>query len=146
MCRSARVASSSLTSRARSSDRAGDHPGLAGRSRSEGHSKGCPSALRQCWRRVVLCVLCGSKSPERRLAKGTSPAYVCPVFVEGSPTVFHAMQSEPTSGTVNQEELKRAVAVRAAALVEEGMILGLGTGSTVRHLLDAIAERRASGE
>jgi ribose 5-phosphate isomerase A len=39
------------------------------------------------------------------------------------------------------ESLKRAAAVAAAALVEDGMRVGLGTGSTVRHLLPAIAER-----
>ena len=36
---------------------------------------------------------------------------------------------------------KRAAARAAAALVEDGMTLGLGTGSTVTHLLDALAER-----
>jgi ribose 5-phosphate isomerase A len=36
---------------------------------------------------------------------------------------------------------KRAAARAAAELVEDGMIVGLGTGSTVAHLLDALAER-----
>ena len=44
------------------------------------------------------------------------------------------------------EALKRAAAERAAGWIEDGMALGLGTGSTVRHLLDVIAERRAAGE
>jgi ribose 5-phosphate isomerase A len=44
------------------------------------------------------------------------------------------------------DELKRAVGYRAAEMVEDGMIVGLGTGSTVRHLLDALAERRTRGE
>ena len=48
-----------------------------------------------------------------------------------------------TSGT---EALKRAAAERAAEWIRGGMTLGLGTGSTVRHLLDVIAERRAAGE
>jgi len=48
-----------------------------------------------------------------------------------------------TSGT---EALKRAAAERAAEWIEDGMTVGLGTGSTVRHLLDVIAERRAAGE
>jgi ribose 5-phosphate isomerase A len=39
------------------------------------------------------------------------------------------------------EALKRAAAEAAAELVEDGMRLGLGTGSTVRHLLPAIAAR-----
>lgn len=43
-------------------------------------------------------------------------------------------------------EHEKQIAARAAAeLVEEGMLLGLGTGSTVKHLLPAIAERGLSG-
>lgn len=41
--------------------------------------------------------------------------------------------------------LKRAVGVRAAELVEPGMRLGLGTGSTVAHLLVALAIRLEEG-
>jgi len=44
------------------------------------------------------------------------------------------------------ESLKRLAAERAADWIREGMVLGLGTGSTVRHLLDVIAERRAGGD
>lgn len=44
------------------------------------------------------------------------------------------------------EDLKRSVGYRAADWIEEGMVVGLGTGSTVRYLLEAIAERRARGE
>jgi ribose 5-phosphate isomerase A len=39
------------------------------------------------------------------------------------------------------DEAKRAAGVAAAGLVEEGMRLGLGTGSTVAFFLDAVAER-----
>ena len=42
------------------------------------------------------------------------------------------------------EAEKRAAAEEAAALVEDGMILGLGTGSTVSYLLPALAKRRLS--
>ena len=41
--------------------------------------------------------------------------------------------------------LKMAVAVKAAELVDSGMRLGLGTGSTVAHLLVALAERINGG-
>ncbi len=37
---------------------------------------------------------------------------------------------------------KRAAAEAAAALVADGMTVGLGTGSTVAHLLPALAERK----
>jgi ribose 5-phosphate isomerase A len=43
-------------------------------------------------------------------------------------------------------ELKARAAERAAALIEDGMKLGLGTGSTARLVLEAIAERRQRGE
>ena len=44
------------------------------------------------------------------------------------------------------EQLKRAAAEKAVALIEDGMKLGLGTGSTARHVLEVIAERRKRGE
>jgi ribose 5-phosphate isomerase A len=40
------------------------------------------------------------------------------------------------------EREKRVAAEAAAALVEEGSTVGLGTGSTVAYLLPALAERR----
>jgi ribose 5-phosphate isomerase A len=50
------------------------------------------------------------------------------------------LSSDPTSTAQ-----KRAAARAAAALIEDGMRVGLGTGSTVAQLLPAIAERRCSG-
>lgn len=52
---------------------------------------------------------------------------------------------EPRSRHDPVEALKRAAAEAAAALVADGMTVGLGTGSTVAHLLPALAERRLSG-
>lgn len=46
----------------------------------------------------------------------------------------------------DSESLKRAVGERAVEWIEDGMVVGLGTGSTVRHLLDVIGERRAEGQ
>lgn len=43
-------------------------------------------------------------------------------------------------------ELKARAAERAAELVEDGMKLGLGTGSTARLVLEAIAARREGGD
>jgi len=40
------------------------------------------------------------------------------------------------------EREKRSAAVTAAALVEDGMTVGLGTGSTVAYLLPALGRRR----
>ncbi len=48
----------------------------------------------------------------------------------------------PLAANHTIEELKRTAARAAAALVQEGMRVGLGTGSTVAHLLPALAERR----
>jgi ribose 5-phosphate isomerase A len=46
----------------------------------------------------------------------------------------------------NREAQKRRAAERAVELVQDGMKLGLGTGSTARHVLHVLAERRARGE
>jgi ribose 5-phosphate isomerase A len=43
------------------------------------------------------------------------------------------------------DDEKRLVAEAAAELIEDGMTVGLGTGSTVAHLLPAIARRGLSG-
>lgn len=47
---------------------------------------------------------------------------------------------------MDQSDLKRQAAERAVELVEPGMKLGLGTGSTARLVLEAIAARRERGE
>lgn len=39
------------------------------------------------------------------------------------------------------DNLKREAAARAVALVQDGMKLGLGTGSTAKHFVDLLAER-----
>lgn len=43
------------------------------------------------------------------------------------------------------EELKRAAAEAALGFVESDMVLGLGTGSTVRHLLDLLGDAVRAG-
>lgn len=40
-----------------------------------------------------------------------------------------------------QDELKKQVGEKAAEFVKDGMVLGLGTGSTVRFLVDALGRR-----
>lgn len=45
----------------------------------------------------------------------------------------------------DRETQKRAAAERAVAYVESGMKLGLGTGSTAKHVLDVLAERLRAG-
>jgi ribose 5-phosphate isomerase A len=47
-------------------------------------------------------------------------------------------------GSSDSEGEKRAAAEAAAELVEDGMAVGLGTGSTVTHLLPALARRGLS--
>ncbi|MFC2084635.1 ribose-5-phosphate isomerase RpiA [Bacteroidota bacterium] len=46
----------------------------------------------------------------------------------------------------NQNELKRKAAYKAAEYIESGMILGLGTGSTVQYLFERMAELIAAGD
>jgi ribose 5-phosphate isomerase A len=53
---------------------------------------------------------------------------------------------QPPLNDPDSRGAQKAEAARAAAeLVEEGMTVGLGTGSTVAHLLPAIARRRLGG-
>ncbi len=42
-------------------------------------------------------------------------------------------------------EMKREVGRRAAELVRDGMAVGLGTGSTAKHLVDRLGERVREG-
>jgi len=44
-----------------------------------------------------------------------------------------------------RERLKRLAAERAVEYVEDGMVIGLGTGSTARHVLEVLAERLRAG-
>ena len=46
---------------------------------------------------------------------------------------------------MSAEQQKRASAERAVELVESGMRLGLGTGSTARHVMDVLAEKLRAG-
>jgi ribose 5-phosphate isomerase A len=50
-----------------------------------------------------------------------------------------------STGAAAREELKRAAAEAAFASVESGMVLGLGTGSTVRHLVTLIGAALGEG-
>lgn len=52
----------------------------------------------------------------------------------------------PTSTTEPERDvLKRAAADAAVELVEDGMVVGLGTGSTARFAVDALARRSGQG-
>ena len=43
------------------------------------------------------------------------------------------------------EQLKLQAAISALEHVQNGMVLGLGTGSTVTHFLDLLGDRRSQG-
>ncbi|RME81421.1 MAG: ribose 5-phosphate isomerase A, partial [Caldilineae bacterium] len=45
----------------------------------------------------------------------------------------------------NRERLKRIAAAYAVSLVEDGMVLGLGSGSTMAYFIDILAERLRGG-
>ena len=47
--------------------------------------------------------------------------------------------------TPNRDELKRAAAMRAIEEVEDGMVLGLGTGSTASFVVEGLGRRVAAG-
>ncbi len=48
-------------------------------------------------------------------------------------------------GASNLDGLKRQAAVRAVEYVRDGMVVGLGTGSTAKHVLVALGERVKKG-
>jgi ribose 5-phosphate isomerase A len=50
----------------------------------------------------------------------------------------------PVSAT-NRDELKRAAALRAIEEVDDGMVVGLGTGSTAAFVVEGLAARVAGG-
>lgn len=52
----------------------------------------------------------------------------------------------PQTGSNDGEAQKRRAAERAGELVASGTTVGLGTGSTVRYLLDHLAAKLAAGE
>jgi len=56
-----------------------------------------------------------------------------------------ARHQPPLNDAVITESYKRAAAEAAAAMVKDGMHVGLGTGSTVAFLLPALAERGLRG-
>jgi ribose 5-phosphate isomerase A len=62
-------------------------------------------------------------------ARATGPGQQPPLSGESARVIAH----------------KRAVGSAAAELIEEGMRVGLGTGSTVAYLLDALGERKPAG-
>jgi ribose 5-phosphate isomerase A len=45
----------------------------------------------------------------------------------------------------NLESLKKAAALTAVEFVREGMVVGLGTGSTAKHLIIALGEKVRAG-
>ena len=54
-------------------------------------------------------------------------------------------QASRRSGTPLTEDLKRAAAEKALELVQEGMLLGLGSGSTVRYFTEGVGRLVAGG-
>jgi ribose 5-phosphate isomerase A len=55
------------------------------------------------------------------------------------------MSAPAVSPEANRDALKRAAAEAAVALVQDGMVVGLGTGSTASFAVDALARRHAEG-
>ena len=49
------------------------------------------------------------------------------------------------AGTLDRDALKRAAAERAVALVTDGMVLGLGSGSTAEIAVELLAQRVTAG-
>ena len=52
------------------------------------------------------------------------------------------MHTQPPAPPLGQDELKALVGQAALAYVVPGQVLGVGTGSTVNHFIDALASMR----
>ncbi len=65
--------------------------------------------------------------------------------IAGALAAAFAGSGHKVSPVIDADTEKRLAAEAAAKLVEDGMTVGLGTGSTVAHLLPAIARRGVSG-
>jgi ribose 5-phosphate isomerase A len=55
------------------------------------------------------------------------------------------MSAAPSSPRVDQDALKRAAAEAAVQLVENDMVVGLGSGSTAAFSVEALAQRHRQG-
>src|SRR3954469_16426873 len=72
----------------------------------------------------------------------SSSISVCCSAVAATSTILRLVS--PRVSEANLDAEKKLAAEAAAELVEDGMTVGLGTGSTVAHLLPAIANRGLS--
>jgi ribose 5-phosphate isomerase A len=55
------------------------------------------------------------------------------------------MSAAPFSADADRDTLKRAAVEAAVELVQDGMVVGLGTGSTAAFAVDALARRHRQG-
>lgn len=101
----------------------------------------------------VPAVSAQDRDPSPRLIRLLRCIDGAPLDPRGAPFVWPRdlsgtrISSRSTQGeTLNKTETqKRAAAFRAAEWIQDDTVVGLGTGSTVRHLLDAIAARLRQG-
>lgn len=61
-----------------------------------------------------------------------------PVPAQAGTVIFKARKIQHETTMSDQQQLKRQVGAAALAFLEEGMILGVGTGSTVNAMLDQL--------
>jgi ribose 5-phosphate isomerase A len=80
-------------------------------------------------------------APDRATARHQPPLSDARASAAESPAETDATEPEPSA----IEHYKRAAAEAAAAIVQDGMRVGLGTGSTVAYLLPALAGRKLPG-
>src|SRR6185369_6833394 len=55
------------------------------------------------------------------------------------------MRSPQARGFMTSDDRKKAAALAAVAHISSGMKLGLGTGSTAKHFVDAVGEKVKQG-
>src|SRR4051812_28411842 len=82
--------------------------------------------------------------PARQTSRSpTARAALPPSSVIG--TGCNDLRGEMSTHDSNQEQQKRLAAQKSLEYIEDGMLFGLGTGSTIAHLIPMLGERVAAG-
>lgn len=69
----------------------------------------------------------------------------CQTAIVASKNMMKKLTTSSSLPSVTQDSLKKDAALEAARLVRDGMVIGIGTGSTVRYFIDALADLVKAG-
>src|SRR6185369_4562516 len=84
-----------------------------------------------------------TRPARRTLRSPTALAALPPSSATG--TGCNDLRGEMSTHDSTQEQQKRLAAAKSLEYIEDGMLFGLGTGSTIAHLIPMLGERVAAG-